>query len=189
MTARNNASLIAAELSKDTGFAGVTIDIDPREWSTRRRNIILRALKHGITECGYETGYFIKCLTQAYGASVQTMTQWSRDLQSDCINPDKFDELVAYTCAWIKIQLAGFKANDWDSTDYYRKSVLSNWVEGVNRGHRPSTIPAPNVGSPSEKAEFINKYLKKDDTELEFRDALVRKIERGEMLSIYLEAQ
>jgi hypothetical protein len=189
MTARNNASLIAAELSKDTGFQRVTIDIDPTQWSTRRRNIIVRALQNGITQCGYETGYFIKCLTEAYGASVQTMTGWQKDIQAHCVAEDKWDELMAYTCAWVRLALAGFEKNNWDQENYWYKDTLRNWIRQVEDGIRPSTIPSPNIGSPSEKANFIQKYLRKDDTELEFRDALIRKIERGEMLSISMNAR
>lgn len=186
MTARNNASLIAAELSKDTGFQRVTIDIDPTQWSTRRRNIILRALRHGVTQCGYETGYFIKCLTEAYGSSVVTMNNWTRDIPADAVDPDKFDELVAYTCAWVKLKAAGMKEED---LDYYSRYTLNNWAHNVNRGQRPSTFPTPDIKSTTEKALFIKQYLKKDETELEFREALAAKIERGEMLSISMNAR
>ena len=186
MTARNNASLIAAELSKDTGFQRVTIDIDPTQWSTRRRNIILRALRHGITQCGYETGYFIKCLTEAYGSSIVTMNNWTRDIPSSAVDPDKFDELVAYTCAWVKLKVAGMKPKD---ANYYCSYTLTNWVNNVSSGQRPSTFPTPEINNANEKALFIKQYLKKDETELEFREALAAKIERGEMLSISMNAR
>jgi hypothetical protein len=186
MTARNNASLIAAELSKDTGFHRVTIDIDPNGWSTRRRNIILRALKHGITQCGYETGYFIKCLTEAYGSSIVTMHNWTRDIPASSVDPDKFDELIAYTCAWIKLKAATMTEQE---SNYFCSYTLNNWLNNVSKGNSPSTFPTPDISNPTEKALFIKQYLKKDETELEFREALAAKIQRGEMLSISMNAR
>lgn len=181
MTARNNAAYYVAELSKDTGFAGATVTIDPKRWSTRRRNIILRALESGVATCGHETAWFIKYLTEAYGSTIETITKWSSHINIENVRQDKVEELLAYTCAWVKIKLAS------QGTDYSTYH-LSNWIEGVNRGMRPSTIPTPDI-SHSEKQAFIQQYLKADDTQRDVRQQLANSIEKGELLSIYVEAQ
>ena len=103
MPARNNSAYVVADLTRDTGFASATVHIDPTKWSSRRRNIVLRALNDGLTACGQETAYFIDCLTQAYGGRVQTMTKWNTHITVDCVKEEEVDNLIAYTCAWIRL--------------------------------------------------------------------------------------
>ena len=177
MTARNNASYIAADLSRDTGFIGATVHINPTKWSSRRRNIVLRALHDGLTACGHETAYFIDCLTQAYGGRVQTITKWSNHITVECVKEEEVENLIAYTCAWIRLGIST------GSHPYH----LENWLRGVSNGQRPNTIPAPNISN-GEKIAFIKQYLKDDDETKEIRWALARKIEQGETLSINVKA-
>ena len=178
MTARNNASHIAADLSKDTGFIGATVHIDPTKWSSRRRNIVLRALHDGLTACGHETAYFIDCLTQAYGGRVQTITKWSNHITVECVKEEEVDNLIAYTCAWIRLQYAGQEFYDYN---------LQKFIETVHNGERPNTIPAPNISS-REQVDFIKQYLKDDAETTTLRQSLARKIEQGETLSINVKA-
>ena len=179
MTARNNASYIAADLSRDTGFIGATVHINPTKWSSRRRNIVLRALHDGLTSCGHDTAYFIDCLTQAYGGRVQTITKWSNHITVECVKEEEVENLIAYTCAWIRLKLSV-------KGEYY-SYTLSNWVESVSNGERPNSIPAPDISN-GEKVAFIKQYLKDDDATKEIRWALARKIEQGETLSINVKA-
>jgi hypothetical protein len=177
MTARNNASYIAADLSRDTGFIGATVHINPTKWSSRRRNIVLRALHDGLTSCGHDTAYFIDCLTQAYGGRVQTITKWSNHITVECVKEEEVDNLIAYTCAWIRM----------GANNISQPFHLDNWLRGVVKGQRPNTIPAPNISN-GEKIAFIKQYLKDDDETKEIRWALARKIEQGETLSINVKA-
>ena len=179
MPARNNSAYVIADLSRDTGFASATIHIDPTKWSSRRRNIVLRALNDGLTSCGQETAYFIDCLTQAYGGRVQTMTKWNNQINVDCVKEEEVENLIAYTCAWIRLKLAG-------QGDFYNYN-LSNWVESVSKGERPNTIPAPEISN-GEKVAFVKQYLKDDDETKTLRQSLARKIEQGETLSINVKA-
>ena len=78
--------------------------------------------------------------------------------------------------------------NPQEQSDYCRYT-LKNWVNKVAKGQRPSTFPNPEIAKPTEKALFIKQYLKKDETELVFREALAAKIQRGEMLSISMNAR
>ena len=177
MASRNNSAYIVADLTRDTGFASATVHIDPTKWSSRRRNLVLRALNDGLTSCGHETAYFIDCLTQAYGGRVQTITKWSNHINAECVKEEELDNLIAYTCAWIRMALAD------GSTPYY----LENWLRGVSNGQPPNTIPAPHL-SPTEQVKFIKQYLKDDDETKALRQSLARKIEQGETLSINVKA-
>ena len=178
MPARNNSAYVIADLSRDTGFASATIHIDPTKWSSRRRNIVLRALDDGLTACGAETAYFIDCLTQAYGGRVQTMTKWNDSITVDCVKDEEVDNLIAYTCAWIRLKYAG--------QNFYSYN-LQQFVETVNNGGRPNTIPAPDISN-GEKVAFVKQYLKDDDETKTLRQSLARMIEQGETLSINVKA-
>jgi len=177
MPARNNSAYVVADLSRDQGFSGATVHIDPTKWTSRRRNIVLRALNDGLTACGQETAYFIDCLTQAYGGRVQTMTKWSDHITVDCVKEEEVDNLIAYTCAWVRLAIANGSAR------YH----LENWLRGVSNGQRPNTIPAPNI-SDREKVDFIKQFLKDDDETKTLRQSLARMIEKGETLSINVKA-
>ena len=176
MTARNNAAHMAADLSRDTGFISATVQIDPTMWSTRRRNIVLRALNDGLTACGHETAYFINCLTMAYGGRVQTISKWNANITTDCVKDEEVDNLIAYTCAWIRMR-------DHNSSHYWH----NQWLEQVTAGQRPNTIPAPDISS-SEQVKFIKQYLKDDDATKDLRQRLARMIEQGETLYINCKA-
>ena len=186
MTARNQSANVIAELTKDTGFASATVHIDPKKWSSRRRNIVLRALSDGLTACGQETAYFIDCLTQAYGGRVQTMTKWNSSLSTECVREEELDNLIAYTCAWIRLRLANEPASNGFNGSYFN-TRLSNWVQAVSDGERPNTIPTPDISN-GEKVAFVKQYLKDDDETKTLRQSLARMIEQGETLSINVKA-
>ena len=178
MPARNNSAYVVADLTRDTGFASATVYIDPTKWSSRRRNIVLRALNDGLTSCGQETAYFIDCLTQAYGGRVQTMTSWNTSITTDCVREEEVENLIAYTCAWIRLRHTGQEFYDYN---------LQRFIEIVDNGERPNHIPAPNISS-REQVDFIKQYLKDDDETKTLRQSLARMIEQGETLSINVKA-
>lgn len=177
MPARNNSAYVVADLTRDTGFASATVHIDPTKWSSRRRNIVLRALNDGLTACGEETAYFIDCLTQAYGGRVQTMTKWNDHITVDCVKEEEVDNLIAYTCAWIRLAMAN------GPTGYH----WERWLRNVSAGERPDTIPAPDISN-GEKVAFVKQYLKDDDETKTLRQSLAQMIKQGETLSINVKA-
>ena len=184
MPARNNASYVAADLSRDTGFIGATVHINPKKWSSRRRNIVLRALNDGLTSCGQETAYFIDCLTQAYGGRVQTMTKWNNQINVDCVKDEEVDNLIAYTCAWIRLK---FRNAPTEYGGIRINHYLESWLAKVGEGIPPNTIPAPEISN-DEKVAFVKQYLKDDDETKTLRQSLARMIEQGEILSIQVKA-
>jgi len=186
MPARNNSAYVVADLSRDTGFASATVHIDPTKWSSRRRNIVLRALNDGLTSCGQETAYFIDCLTQAYGGRVQTMTKWNNQINVDCVKEEEVENLIAYTCAWIRLK---FRNAPTEYGGIRINHYLESWLakvgeEGISQIH---TIPAPEISN-GEKVAFVKQYLKDDDETKTLRQSLARMIEQGEILSIQVKA-
>ena len=180
MTARNPAAHYVAELSKDKGFVGATVNINPKLWSARKRNIILNALENGVTQCGEETAWFIQALTRAYGGTMTTINAWSNNVSVAKVRDDKLDDLIAYTCAWIKIALA-------NQTNRNRDWELRSWLDDAGRDRHGQMIPLPDIGH-ADKVAFIKQYLKDDDNLKDVRQAIANRIERGELLSIYVEA-
>lgn len=179
MTAMDYSVGVIGELSRDPSFAGATLHLDTTKWTTRRRNIVLRALRDGVTNCGYDTSIFIDKLTRAYGANVHTMTKYGRNIPLDKVREDKVEELMAYTCAWMKLGIA--------NKDEYVPYWYSSFLEAVGNGITPQHIPAPDI-SPKEQTEFIKKYIKDDESEKDSRESLARKIENGEKLIIHVDA-
>ena len=105
MTSRNPVAYNIAEITRDQGFTGATVHIHPANWTSRRRNIILRALRDGMSTAGDKTSDFITQLTRAYGSTVINATL-NRMIPLDAIRDDKQEAMLAYTAAWIKIKLS-----------------------------------------------------------------------------------
>jgi hypothetical protein len=105
------------------------------------------------------------------------MTKWSDHITVDCVKEEEVDNLIAYTCAWVRLAIANGSAR------YH----LENWLRGVSNGQRPNTIPAPNI-SDREKVDFFKQFLKDDDETKTLRQSLARMIEKGETLSINVKA-
>lgn len=176
MPAMDRSIGLIGDLSRDPSFAGATLHLDPTLWTSRRRNIVLRALRDGVTSCGNDTATFIENLTRAYGSTIVAMTTWRNRIPVDAVKPEEVNNLVAYTCAWIKMG------------DYPREYHLHNWVRSVERGEAPNSIPAPRINNAAEKCAFIKQYLRDDDDALDVRQTLARKIENGEKLTITLQS-
>ena len=73
------------------------------------------------------------------------------------------------------------------NTTNYFNSRLRDWVTAVSKGHRPQTIPAPDISN-GDKVAFVKQYLKDDDETKTLRQSLARMIEQGEILSIQVKA-
>mgnify|MGYP006079770239 CR=1 FL=1 len=186
MTAMNRAAHVAAELSRDTGYISTTVHIDPTKWSSRRRNIIVGALNSGLASCGSDTAYFIDALTQAYGARVQSMSKWNKSFTTQCIKEEEVDNLVAYTCVWIRLKFSR-EHHVYDVYNYQNRN-LERFLDIVERGGIPESIPAPEIKS-SEQGPFIKKYLKSDAETIQLRQNLAQKIAQGETLTITVKAR
>lgn len=181
MTARNSAAYDIADITKDQGFAGATVHIHPTKWTSRRRNIILRALRDGLSTAGHETSNFIERLTRAYGSTVINASHTDM-IPLDAVRDDKQEAMLAYTAAWVKITLSQIgEVNRWD----YRNYLLQNWMECVEAGFTINRFPLPQI-PPQKRVAFIKEYLRDDEDSI--RNQLADKIEAGEELTIFVEA-
>ena len=181
MTSRNPVAYDIAEITRDQGFTGATVHIHPTKWTSRRRNIILRALRDGMSTAGDKTSDFIKQLTRAYGSTVINATLNSM-IPLDAIRDDKQEAMLAYTAAWIKIKLSKADENLHWRYEFY---VISRWIKCVEAGEIMTEFPLPNL-PPNERVEFIKEYLKDDEDSI--RTQLADKIEAGEELTIFVKA-
>jgi hypothetical protein len=180
MTARNPVAYDIAEITRDQGFTGATVHIHPANWTPRRRNIILRALRDGVSTAGDKTSNFIEQLTRAYGSTVINASQ-NTMIPLDAIRDDKQEAMLAYTAAWVKIRFSQERVQGWS----YRNYLLRNWRERMEAGETMTAFPLPDL-APHERAAFIKEYLKDDEGSI--RTQLADKIEAGEELTIFVKA-
>ena len=180
MAARNPVANNIANITRDQGFTGATIHIHPANWTSRRRNIILRALRDGLSTAGYETSEFITELTRAYGSTVINATL-NNMVPLDAIRDDKQEAMLAYTAAWVKLAQSQGNLKGWS----YHNYLCRHWLERMETGADMDEFPTPNL-PPKERAEFIKEYLKDDEDSI--RAQLADKIEAGEELTIFVKA-
>jgi hypothetical protein len=184
MAAMNSAIYAIQDFSRDPGFAGATVTIDPSKWSTRRRNTITRALEDGIAACGFDTGMFIKRLIEANGgdrSNVAFVNKWNDFVETSLVREEMLTELLSYTAAWLK--LTGVDKDGYGFR-YYQKAFLTE----LDEGKVPNLIPLPYL-SLSEQSKFIKKYLKQpEESEKDIRQSIIRKIENNLPLQINIEA-
>lgn len=182
MPAMNPAINTIAAVSRDPSFAKATISLDTSKWSGRRRNIVLRALRDGVTNCGHDTAQFIKHLTDGYGVTVQTASKWCPTIDLAAVKPEEVDNLIAYTAAWIKMETAQkdiYHGYTW----YYR-----HFLHAIQNGEKPDEVPLPSNLSDRQKTDFIKQYLRDDDETKGVRQQLADKINNGETITLTVDA-
>lgn len=181
MSARNSAIHTLEDLLRDPGFASATVSINPKAWSTRRKNIVKQALTNGIAACGYETARIVKLLSQAYGSTMLAMTKWNSSVNVEDVKEEMVEELTAYTAAWIR--LSGI------TSDSYHNWSERRFIERIDRGQPVESFPMPTNLSLKAKSDFISKYLKSQlPSEVEARRSLIDKIDAGEIITVHVEA-
>ena len=170
-------------LTKDKAVSRVTVEIDTSQWSSRKRNIITKSLKSGVAACGWEIAELIRELAAAVGSSVNTVSKWRNFVATEEVRPEKLEELLAYTAAWLRMTL-----NPEDRTSRRRYSY--DWIEwealeSLDRGEIPASIPLSNSMTYDEKREFIQQYLKaSEDREQAALTALIQRINDGATIQL-----
>lgn len=189
MPAMNPAIGQLQDLSRDPSFSAAVVSLDTSKWTGRRRNIVLRALRDGITKCGYETARFIEILTTGYGATVQILSKWSGGLDLMAVKPEEVDNLIAYTSSWVKLHLSNQRSEQRNYWHYWNPGWhIRRFIEEVEAGKIPRRIPLPSNLTDRQQVEFIKQYLKDDDSTLDARESLARAIENGETLTLRVNA-
>tara|TARA_R110000764_G_scaffold96254_1_gene180324 strand:- start:442 stop:777 length:336 start_codon:yes stop_codon:yes gene_type:complete len=111
------------------------------------------------------------------------MSKWNKSFTTQCIKEEEVDNLVAYTCVWIRLKFSRVH-----HVYNYQNSYLERFLDIVERGGIPESIPAPEIKS-SEQGPFIKKYLKSDAETIQLRQNLAQKIAQGETLTITVKAR
>jgi len=169
-------------LTKDKGVIGVQVMVDTSTWSPRKRNIIVKSLESGIASCGYETATIVDALSQSIGEHVNTVSRWNNHVKSYDVIPEKLDELLSYTSAWVKLKNANMKAS---SAHYYRDWTERRFEEALEAGKTPEYVPLSNTMTYDEKREFIHPYLLASQSTTSDRLAeLIASIRNGETITV-----
>lgn len=177
MTARVNDAFksVNTRIIKDPAVAEIQIKIDTSQWSNRKKNLIIGALKTDtITKLGYETAELVDELLYHFqlGANYNVCRN-SHCLPTKMIDPDKWEECKAYLMAMFRISSTG-KRFSWYSQHFLRE---------VELGRMPDFIPTPFEGEAL--YEFVDKYVKPvDTTAKEAREGLAQAIQNGETLTV-----
>jgi len=171
----------ANALSKDKAVSRVIVEVDTSKWSSRKRNIITKSLKSGVAACGWELAELVRALAETVGSSVNTVSKWKNYIALEEVRPEKLEELLAYTAAWLRMTLSQ------EDRSQYRWQNYTEWsaLESLDRGDVPVAIPLSNTMTYDEKREFIQQYLKaSEDREAAALTKLIQRINEGATIQI-----
>jgi len=170
----------ANALTKDKAVTRVGVQIDTALWSKRKRNIIVNSLRTGVATCGADTAELVYELARSVDTYVNMVTSWNRNINSDEVKPDKLDELLAYTSAWLRM-----RGVPQDGPGRWYRYVEDLALKAIDDGRVPNTIPLNQTMTYDEQREFIHEYLKaSDERENAQLQRLIGEIERGETITI-----
>jgi len=158
-----------------TKEARVEIDFDTMRWSGRMKNIVCKAIDTGVTNCGYETGYWIENFLKHHELSTVKIWGWQSDLPTNMIKPDKVEESIAYVAAIYKMQQGrlGYGEERW------LNELEDKVVADIKH------IRIPQDFSTKDKEKFIKDYLKpQEEQEALKRAELINLVRSGSLLSI-----
>lgn len=179
MTARISSVFwaISGRAGKDPAVVEASITIDTSLWSSRKRNIVTRALRSDTSDCGMNTRDLVKDLSRRV-ARVEPKNSTCVHAWWDEVREDKRDELLAYTCAWMRIEQANHKA---DPARGFFYSPHYWFLERVEKGIPLRSIPAPKGAD----EDFFEPYLiERTEEEWARLHELADRIENGERITI-----
>lgn len=163
----------AFALARNKSVSGIEIKLDPNKWSSRMKNIVVRAVDTGVADCGYETSYFIEQLLNTYGLGTERVHQWNAHMRTSMIKPEKIEEAKAYVSALIRLR---GDSTSWEE-DYFMRMA--------DEGEEIFRIPIPSNFDAKDKRKFLNDYIKdQDEQEQVLRADLINKIRNGSQLTI-----
>ena len=171
-------SIASSTFARDPAVCEATVTLDTSQWSTRKKNIVLRALQSGIVSAGWDTTGMIRELTQAMGAEIPSVDSWNASVRTEFVKPELLDELLSYTAARIKLR-GQMQDNPYTyNGDYW-------FMDSVENGKKITQIPLDQSLSQKERTEFIAKYIREpSEQEAESRLALIKRIEDGDKITL-----
>ena len=170
-----------------TKEARVEIDFDTNRWSGRMKNIVCKAIDTGVTNCGYETAYWVERFLKHH--ELDTLNNsWSNDLPIKMIKPEKVEEAVAYVSAMLKLNPnnVGYGEERWltkldrNGVKTVEENAPLDWdKQGI------TDIPIPSNFSSNDKDKFTKDYLKpQEEQEALKRAELINLVRSGSLLTI-----
>lgn len=162
----------------DNGVVCAQVTYDPSMWSSRKKNLLIDALRSGIATCGHATSDLVATLARSNNANVTQVTRWWGTVCAEDINPDKLEDLRAYTAAWIKMEIAAGSSSprSWGS---------AHFMKDLDRGLKPNDIPLNHGMTSTERAAFIREYLVlPGEDETKRREDLIRMIQDNTPITI-----
>ena len=186
-----NRALYAIQgvVGRSEAITTITATIDPAKWSSRKKNIIIRAIEDGIAACGRQTAQLVQQMVEHHcGEDMPSISNWRQSIQKEHVRSEKLEDLLAYTFAWIRMKKANFKpVQNSRYTHSYHSDGLT-WMEKQFLEHTgrygQDEIPLNGCMTHKERHEFIKDYIiQPDDSQLAIRQALVSKIKNDEPIS------
>ena len=179
---------LGKSIGRSEALVTVTAEIDPTRWSSRKKNIILNALRTGVISCGRETARFIEDLVSSFcDDSIPSLSYWHTCLETKYVKPERCEELIAYTCAWIRLKKANFKPkNNYSRALNWAEQRFIDTIDGKVTSNSylrsfSDEIPLPSHLTHKERGEFIQEYIvEPDESQVKQREALAQMIERNE---------
>ena len=168
--------------ARDPAVTEIKITIDTSKWSSRKKNIIIEALRSGVATCGYDNGELAEELSLAAGSQISRVHKWSSGLPVTAVDPDKYDDLIAITAAWIKLRDANQPENSRTNYLHYWERAF---IKAVEQGGPISQIPIDRRMSTAETAEFLQTYAMPEENvrEAALNDTITA-IETGEIIEL-----
>lgn len=177
-------AIAGSQFARDPAVTQTTVTLDTSKWSTRKKNIVLESIATGVAACGWQTGHLVREMLNALGSDAQQIAKWSNTISTSMIKEDMLEDLIAYTCAWIKLSEV---SNEHRYYGYHWHERA--FVDAVDKGQTPSSIPMPRELTDSEKRQFAVKYIKDpSETDRIAREHLTAKIKNGETIELKFAA-
>jgi hypothetical protein len=181
---------------KSEALVSITATLDPSLWSSRKKSIIVGALTNGMASCGRETGRMVEELVEhcCHDTIPNINSGWYGGVLPEHIKPEKYEEFVAYTFAWIRMKKATEKTvvNQWGhqrtsgGLNYHERRFLEGGsdIHSRNSHYRTDTIPLNPVMSHAEKGRFIHEYMvEPSDDQQAKRARLIEQIKNNETIT------
>ena len=151
------------------------------------KNIVCKAIDTGVTNCGYETAYWVERFLKHH--ELDTLNNsWSNDLPIKMIKPEKVEEAVAYVSAMLKLNPnnVGYGEERWltkldrNGIKTVEENAPLDWdKQGI------TDIPIPSNFSSNDKDKFTKDYLKpQEEQEALKRAELINLVRSGSLLTI-----
>lgn len=167
---------------RDPAVSAVSVSVDTSKWSKRKKNVIADAIRSGVAACGWASAALVSDLMRSAGDEIATVTKWRNHIDAQFVKPEKLEELVAYTAAWVRLKLA----SDTNDRRYYGPDWTQHaFLKDLEANGPIQQIPLDNRLTHTELRDFIAEYLvEPGERETAARNALIASIERGETISI-----